>query len=498
LYEGANPDGDKNPATGATLNTNEAISLQNPKAVTNIIPNYLDVDDDGDGYATWETYEGGKGTINATTIGTPYILNTDNSNDAIPNYLDPTNALYTPTLPISVNNYISLIGDKRYELSNHLGNVLSVISDKKLPVASSGVLRYFNAEVLSYSDYYPFGMLVPNRHGTSISNGYRYGFQSQEQDNELKGEGNSLNYTYRMHDSRIGRFFAVDPLANKFSWNSPYAFSENRVMDGIELEGLEFVNLNKTLFVNRVNYLKNNAIAINQELSGTCALAAVTYLWIKHNREGFVDTMMKLYNTGEAKYNQFVFHPGDLQDFDPKEDESSHRKKYTADWLILSSLQQTINSQTNQPDYGGKPNEYTANSDVTINYLMRKLLGYKSVTTFKTNTKNTGEFTIKQIDNKYKKGFEIILTLRATAMNTYSNRDISFTLDDGYHSVTYLGGLKEAGTNEFGSKMFTFNIQTWGDKMGTLTLTEGAIEVLLNSYTQGKPNDKQKNNENPK
>ena len=80
-------------------------------------------------------------------------------------------------------------------------------------------------------------MLVPNRHGSSTA--YRYGFQGQEKDDEIKGEGNSLNYTYRMHDPRVGRFFARDPLEKKYPHNSPFAFSENRVMDAIELEGLE-------------------------------------------------------------------------------------------------------------------------------------------------------------------------------------------------------------------------------------------------------------------
>jgi len=80
-------------------------------------------------------------------------------------------------------------------------------------------------------------MLVPNRHGSS--NSYRYGFQGQEKDDELKGEGNSLNYTFRMHDPRVGRFFAVDPLMHQYPHNSTYAFSENRVIDGLELEGLE-------------------------------------------------------------------------------------------------------------------------------------------------------------------------------------------------------------------------------------------------------------------
>lgn len=84
-------------------------------------------------------------------------------------------------------------------------------------------------------------MQVPNRHGNT--NEYRYGFQGQEKDDELKGEGNSLNYTFRMHDPRIGRFFAIDPLFRKYPHNSTYAFSENRVMDGIELEGAEHLNM---------------------------------------------------------------------------------------------------------------------------------------------------------------------------------------------------------------------------------------------------------------
>ena len=79
---------------------------------------------------------------------------------------------------------------------------------------------------------------MPNRHKSESD--YRYGFQGQEVDNEIKGgEGNSLNYKYRMHDPRVGRFFAVDPLTKKYPWNSSYAFSENRVINSVELEGAE-------------------------------------------------------------------------------------------------------------------------------------------------------------------------------------------------------------------------------------------------------------------
>jgi RHS repeat-associated protein len=73
-------------------------------------------------------------------------------------------------------------------------------------------------------------------------NAYRYGFQGQEKDDEIKGSGNSINYKYRMHDPRLGRFMSVDPLFKDYPWNSPYAFSENRVIDGIDLEGQEYLN----------------------------------------------------------------------------------------------------------------------------------------------------------------------------------------------------------------------------------------------------------------
>jgi hypothetical protein len=65
-------------------------------------------------------------------------------------------------------------------------------------------------------------------------------------DNEVKGEGNSINYKFRMHslsrfygNPRVGRFFAVDPLTAKYPWYTPYSFSGNKVINSSELEGAE-------------------------------------------------------------------------------------------------------------------------------------------------------------------------------------------------------------------------------------------------------------------
>jgi hypothetical protein len=46
-------------------------------------------------------------------------------------------------------------------------------------------------------------------------------------------------FKYRFDDCQIGRFWSIDPLADKYVYNSPYAFSENHVTSHIELEGLE-------------------------------------------------------------------------------------------------------------------------------------------------------------------------------------------------------------------------------------------------------------------
>jgi len=76
---------------------------------------------------------------------------------------------------------------------------------------------------------------------------YRYSFQGQEKDDEIKGIGNSLEYRYRVYDSRLGKFLSIDPLFKSYAWNSPYAFCENRVIDGVDLEGLEYVSYTITV-----------------------------------------------------------------------------------------------------------------------------------------------------------------------------------------------------------------------------------------------------------
>jgi hypothetical protein len=68
---------------------------------------------------------------------------------------------YIPLLGIGYD-LVQTRGLKEYELTNHLGNVLATVSDKKLGHSSNdSTVDYYNADVVSAQDYYPFGMLQP-------------------------------------------------------------------------------------------------------------------------------------------------------------------------------------------------------------------------------------------------------------------------------------------------------------------------------------------------
>jgi RHS repeat-associated protein len=93
--------------------------------------------------------------------------------------------------------------------------------------------------------------LAPKASVQTCAASYSFGFQGQEKDNEIHDvDGSMLAFEYRMHDPRIGRFLSIDPLASKYPFYSPYAFSGNRVIDCVELEGLEPSGVNPTTGVN--------------------------------------------------------------------------------------------------------------------------------------------------------------------------------------------------------------------------------------------------------
>jgi RHS repeat-associated protein len=89
------------------------------------------------------------------------------------------------------------------------------------------------------TDCYPFGLKYNSySRENSLPNTNKL-FQGQEHIDDLGLNWDS--FKWRNHQPDIGRFFSIDPLSEKYYYNSPYAFSENHVTTHIELEGLEKV-----------------------------------------------------------------------------------------------------------------------------------------------------------------------------------------------------------------------------------------------------------------
>jgi YD repeat-containing protein len=114
------------------------------------------------------------------------------------------------------------LGLKSFELANHLGNVLVTVSDKPVYKVSSATI-FFQPEITSISDYYPFGAPINGRSYSSSE--YRFGYNTQEKIDEISGTGNHNTATFWEYDGRFGRRWNIDPVVKP--WESLYATNNN-------------------------------------------------------------------------------------------------------------------------------------------------------------------------------------------------------------------------------------------------------------------------------
>ncbi|MDO9000250.1 MAG: hypothetical protein Q7W45_10835, partial [Bacteroidota bacterium] len=158
------------------------------------------------------------------------------------------------TTPLVTGNLFDVVyGKKDYELTNHLGNIITTISDRKKAIdgtytyvgygngnytfdgtlyasvaagagyynqatAPNGTVDFYVADIRTVTDYYAFGQAMPGRTYASGGTKYRYAMNGQEQEDEVFEGASSAEYW--MYDSRTGRRFENDPLV--YEWQSPY------------------------------------------------------------------------------------------------------------------------------------------------------------------------------------------------------------------------------------------------------------------------------------
>jgi RHS repeat-associated protein len=144
--------------------------------------------------------------------------------------------------PPTTDTIQHVLGKRVYENSNHLGNVLAVVADYKLPIDQNAdnTVDAYAATVVSTTDYYPFGVTQKERSFTAANNNflYRYKFNGKELDDETETQ----DYGMRIYNAGLGRFLSVDPLYTTYPFKTVYDFAENSPIMGIDLDGgeLEF------------------------------------------------------------------------------------------------------------------------------------------------------------------------------------------------------------------------------------------------------------------
>ena len=82
----------------------------------------------------------------------------------------------------------------------------------------NGTVDYYNADVVTANDYYPYGSQMPGRKFAQANSSYRYGFNGQENSDEIAA--GLTTAMYWEYDSRIGRRWNLDPVVKEDE--SPY------------------------------------------------------------------------------------------------------------------------------------------------------------------------------------------------------------------------------------------------------------------------------------
>ncbi len=296
--------------------------------------------------------------------------------------------------------------------------------------------------MLETSEYYNFGLKmsgisyscvgkIQNRDKT---------FQGQKFDDDLGA--NYVQFKWRNHDPQIGRFIEIDPLAEKYVYNSTYAFSENKATSFIELEGLEASPL--PYFIRAIeNEFRNTASSIDNAITPTATNTVTT-----ENSSKKIGSLT-IANSTEVK------------------------QVSTYGYNFLGIMDYIIRNNSNE----GNPEPLTkTNNTVTVSNVQKTELKIKGATiTNKTKLNiETGEVTGENSVKVNRKGTDISGGLEMTS-------DGKVKVKAEVSGENKSGSTKVKGTASISSNGNTSNFEIGGSvekKSGKTTVEKGASIII--------------------
>jgi RHS repeat-associated protein len=147
---------------------------------------------------------------------------------------------------------------------------------------------------------------------------YRYQFNGKENDYDVKGDGDQLDYGNRIYDPRVGRFLSVDPITQKYPWLTPYQFASNTPIQAADIDGLE-ADFSKGK-MKKHEYIPGIPVVFQLETFGTNVAAATNNAIVQDaedvtnmfNSKGREQVILKVSNSFYNAY-QFSQLPPDQQ-----------------------------------------------------------------------------------------------------------------------------------------------------------------------------------------
>ncbi len=129
----------------------------------------------------------------------------------------------------------------------------------------NSIFKNFVADVLSASDYSPFGAPLAGRTFTANTN-YRFHFNGQEADGEIAGMGNIMSAEFWEYDTRLGRRWDCDPVTD-FDV-SPYATIANNPLVYTDPTGLKPKSNIGKFFYNSWQSIKQGLYVVIHSITG--------------------------------------------------------------------------------------------------------------------------------------------------------------------------------------------------------------------------------------
>ena len=197
-----------------------------------------------------------------------------------------------------------------YQYKDHLGNIRLSYKDINGDGDIDVTTNINTNEIVDEKNYYPFGL--EHKGYNNLNSGHNYEqFQGQEWTEDL-----GLNWhewKYRISDPAIGRFISIDPLSEGYVYNGVYNFAENRVIDGNELEGLEWEN-----FMTKFKDPKDLQIkrpSSNAQRQSYKVITANNTKTFKEVKSKFLKNPQNLLTNSKAEFNSPVDGNGNETDF---------------------------------------------------------------------------------------------------------------------------------------------------------------------------------------